>query len=46
MDNDTLTTCVSLLQEFNGYEHVKNLQRIIDVAAYERELARLLNPFG
>lgn len=46
VDNDTLTTCVSLLQKFNSYPLVKDLQEIIDVAAYEQELSRLLNPFS
>ncbi|OJH41004.1 MAC/perforin domain-containing protein [Cystobacter ferrugineus] len=46
VDNNTLTTCTALLQKFNSYEHVSALQNVIDVAGYERELARLLNPFG
>jgi hypothetical protein len=45
-DNDLLTTCNSLLQQFNSYAQVKDLQKYIDVAGYQRELGRLLNPFG
>jgi len=44
--NDALTTADALLQKYNSYGTVQDLQPYIDVAGYELVLAELLNPFS
>lgn len=44
--NDVISTADELLQKFNSYAQVSALQPYLDVAAYEMQLAALLNPFS
>lgn len=46
IDNESLTSAINLLQKYNGYQQVADLQPYINVADYELTLAELLNPFS
>lgn len=46
VDNQSLTSCVSLLAKYHSYPTVQNMQTYIDVSGYEENLSTLLNPFS
>lgn len=45
VENETLSSAIYLLQRYNSYKQVADLQPYINVSDYELTLSELLNPF-